>query len=113
MAAGWIAPIFVPVGFGDWRVCTALISGFMAKESVVSTLTVLFGSKEALLAAITAPAALSLLTFCLLYTPCVAAIASVKRELGGKSAVIMVFGQCAIAWVCAFAVRMAGMLFGL
>lgn len=111
MAAGWIAPIFVPVGFGDWRVCTALISGFMAKESVVSTLTVLFGSKEALLAAITAPAALSLLTFCLLYTPCVAAVASVKRELGGRWAVGMMIGQCAIAWIASFMVYRIAVLF--
>ena len=85
----------------------------MAKESVVSTLSVLFGSTANLLAAVTPLTAASILVFSLLYTPCVAAIASVKRELGGKSAVIMVFGQCAIAWVCAFAVRMAGMLAGL
>ena len=113
MAAGVIAPVFAPLGFGDWRISTALITGFMAKESVVSTLSVLFGSTAKLLAAVTPLTAASILVFCLLYTPCVAAIASVKRELGGKSAVIMVFGQCAIAWVCAFAVRMAGMLFGL
>ena len=113
MAAGVIAPVFAPLGFGDWRISTALITGFMAKESVVSTLSVLFGSTANLLAAVTPLTAASILVFTLLYTPCVAAIASVKRELGGKSAVIMVFGQCAIAWVCAFAVRMAGMLAGL
>ena len=113
MAAGVIAPVFAPLGFGDWRISTALITGFMAKESVVSTLSVLFGSTANLLAAVTPLTAASILVFSLLYTPCVAAIASVKRELGGKSAVIMVFGQCAIAWVCAFAVRMAGMLAGL
>ncbi|MCI8610462.1 MAG: ferrous iron transport protein B [Clostridiales bacterium] len=111
MAAGWIAPIFAPVGFGDWRVCTALISGFMAKESVVSTLTVLFGSQEALLATMTAPAALSLLTFCLLYTPCVAAVASVKRELGGRWAVGMMIGQCVIAWIASFVIYRIAVLF--
>ena len=113
MAAGVLAPVFAPLGFGDWRISTALMTGFMAKESVVSTLSVLYGSTANLLAAITPLTAASILVFCLLYTPCVAAIASVKRELGGKSAVIMVFGQCAIAWVCALAVRLVGLLFGL
>lgn len=113
MAAGVIAPVFRPLGFGDWRISTALITGFMAKESVVSTLSVLFGNTANLLAAITPLTAGSLLVFCLLYTPCVAAIASVKRELGGKSAVVMVVGQCAIAWVCAFAFRLAGMAIGM
>ena len=84
MAAGFIAPVFAPMGFGDWRVVTALIAGFMAKESVVSTLSVLYGSTEALLASLSIPAAAGLLVFCLLYTPCVAAIASITRELGGK-----------------------------
>lgn len=112
MAAGVIAPLFAPLGFGDWRISTALITGFMAKESVVSTVSVLFGNTENLLAAITPVAAVSLLIFCLLYTPCVAAIASVKRELGGKSAVFMVLGQCAIAWICAFVVRLVGLMFG-
>ena len=111
VVAGWIAPVFKPLGFGDWRVSTALITGFMAKESVVATLNVLFGSTDILLAAITPLAAASLLAFCLLYTPCVAAIASVKRELGWKLAVFVVFAQCAIAWVAAFAVRCIGMLF--
>ena len=111
VVAGWIAPVFKPLGFGDWRVSTALITGFMAKESVVATLNVLFGSTDILLAAITPLAAASLLAFCLLYTPCVAAIASVKRELGWKWAVFVVFAQCAIAWVAAFAVRCIGMLF--
>ena len=110
VVAGWIAPVFKPLGFGDWRVSTALITGFMAKESVVATLNVLFGSTDILLAAITPLAAASLLAFCLLYTPCVAAIASVKRELGWKWAVFVVFAQCAIAWVAAFAVRCIGML---
>ena len=104
LLAGFLAPIFLPVGFGDWRIVTALISGFMAKESVVSSLTVLFGS-------ITTVGAASLLVFCLLYTPCVAAIASVKRELGGKWAAGMVVGQCVIAWIAAFAVYQIGMLF--
>ena len=113
MLAGWIAPLFAPLGFGDWRISTALITGFMAKESVVSTLNVLFGSTEAVLAAISPLAAASLLVFCLLYTPCVAAIASIKRELGGKWAAGVVVGQCAIAWVCALVVRLAGLLFGL
>lgn len=112
MVAGVIAPVFAPLGFGDWRISTALITGFMAKESVVSTVSVLFGDTENLLASITPLAVVSLLIFCLLYTPCVAAIASVKRELGGKSAVIMVFGQCAIAWICAFGVRLVGLMFG-
>lgn len=108
--AGYIAPIFKPLGFGDWRVSTALITGFMAKESVVSTLTILFGSTAALQAVLTPLAAMALLVFCLLYTPCVAAIASVKRELGGKWAVGVVIGQCAIAWLCAWIVYLMGML---
>ena len=111
MAAGVLAPIFIPVGFGDWRIVTALISGFMAKESVVSSLTVLFGSTQVLQGSLTTVGAASLLVFCLLYTPCVAAIASVKRELGGKWAVAMVIGQCVIAWIAAFAVYQIGMLF--
>ncbi|MGI6063548.1 ferrous iron transport protein B [Blautia sp.] len=111
MLAGAIAPVFKPMGFGDWRISTALITGFMAKESVVSTLSVLFGSTEALLAAITPLAAASLLVFCLLYTPCVAAIAAIKRELGGKWAVGVVIGQCVIAWVSALAVYLIGGIF--
>ncbi|MBQ8638575.1 MAG: ferrous iron transport protein B [Lachnospiraceae bacterium] len=111
VAAGLIAPVFAPLGFGDWRISTALITGFMAKESVVSTLSILFGSTESLLAAISPQAAAALLVFCLLYTPCVAAISSVKRELGGKWAIGVVFGQCAIAWVAALVVYLIGMLF--
>ena len=111
MLAGAIAPVFKPMGFGDWRISTALITGFMAKESVVSTLSVLFGSTEALLAAITPLAAASLLVFCLLYTPCVAAIAAIKRELGGKWAVGVVVGQCVIAWAAALAVYLIGGIF--
>ena len=111
MAAGWLAPLFVPVGFGDWRIVTALISGFMAKESVVSSLTVLFGGAEMLQEVLTVPGAAALLVFCLLYTPCVAAIAAVKRELGGRWAVAMVVGQCVIAWLAALAVYMIAMMF--
>lgn len=111
MVASVIAPVFSPMGFGDWRISTALITGFMAKESVVSTLSVLFGSTEMLLAAITPLAAASLLVFCLLYTPCVAAIASIKRELGGKWAVGVVIGQCVIAWIAALAVYIIGGIF--
>jgi len=105
LLAGWIAPLFAPLGFADWRISTALITGFMAKESVVSTLVVLFGSEAALAATLQPAAAAPLLVFCLLYTPCVAAVASVKRELGGKWAAIMVAEQCLIAWVCALLVR--------
>lgn len=111
LVAGALAPIFAPVGFGDWRIVTALISGFLAKESVVSSLTVLFGSTVTLQGSLTTVGAAALLVFCLLYTPCVAAIASVKRELGGKWAVAMVIGQCVIAWIMAFVVYHIGMLF--
>ena len=106
--ASVIAPVFAPMGFGDWRISTALITGFMAKESVVSTLSVLFGQTSALLGCITPVSAASLLVFCLLYTPCVAAIASIKRELGSKWAVGVVIGQCVIAWVAAFVVYLVG-----
>lgn len=102
--AGYITPIFNLLGFGDWRISTALISGFMAKESVVSTLSILYGSTQSLLMSLTTPAALSLLIFCLLYTPCIAAIAAIKRELNGKWALIVVFGQCLIAWLASFVV---------
>ena len=106
--ASVIAPVFAPMGFGDWRISTALITGFMAKESVVSTLSVLFGQTSVLLGCITPVSAASLLVFCLLYTPCVAAIASIKRELGSKWAVGVVIGQCVIAWVAAFVVYLVG-----
>ena len=106
--ASVIAPVFAPMGFGDWRISTALITGFMAKESVVSTLSVLFGQTAALLGCITPVSAASLLVFCLLYTPCVAAIASIKRELGSRWAVGVVIGQCVIAWVAAFLVYLVG-----
>ena len=104
--AGDIAPLFAPLGFADWRISTALISGFMDKESVVSSLLVLFGSTAALTTALTPAQAAPLLVFCLLYTPCIAAVASVKRELGGKWATIMVVNQCAVAWLCALLVRL-------
>ena len=107
-AAGLIAPLFAPLGFGDWRISTALIAGFLAKESVVSTLSVLFGGTQALLATLTPLAAASLLVFCLLYTPCIAAIASVRRELGGRWAAAVVVGQCVIAWLVAFVVHLIG-----
>ena len=108
--SGKIAPVFAPLGFDDWRISTALITGFMAKESVVSTLSVLFGSTEALLGVITPAAAASLLVFCLLYTPCVAAIASIRRELGGKWAAGVVIGQCVVAWLAAGVVHIIAML---
>lgn len=111
-ASGLIAPVFAPLGFGDFRFATALITGFIAKESVVATLTVLFGSEEALGQSLTTAAAGALLIFSLLYTPCVAAIASVKRELGGKWALAMVFVQCAIAWAAAALVHLALVLAG-
>ena len=99
--ASLIAPVFAPLGFGDWRIVVALISGFMAKESIVGTLGILFpaGSLEALL---TTSAAAALLVFCLLYTPCVAAVAAIRRELSKRWAWLVVVGQCVIAWICAY-----------
>lgn len=111
--SGIVAPIFKPLGFGDWRICTALVTGFLAKESVVSTLTVLFGTTTALQAVISPGAAAALLVFCLLYTPCVAAIASVKQELGGKWAVGVALEQCGIAWICAAFVKMIALFAGI
>ena len=105
--AGAIAPVFSPLGFGDWRMSTALIAGFLAKESVVSTVNVLFGT-EAVTGVLPPIAALSFLTFCLLYTPCVAAIASIRRELGRRWAALVVLGQCVIAWIVAFFVHFIG-----
>ena len=102
-----------PLGFGDWQASTALVTGFVAKESVVSTLTVLLGSASAITSLFTPLTAFVFLTFALLYTPCVAAIAAVKNELGVKSAVAVVAMQCGVAWVAAFVVRMAGALLGL
>ena len=108
MVAGWIAPLFAPIGLGDWRIVTSLISGFMAKESVVSTLQVLFhGGVQSVLTSLSAA---SLLVFSLLYTPCVAAIASVRREMGRHWAIGVVLWQCAIAWVAAAIVRVIGLL---
>ena len=103
--AGVISPIFAPLGFGDWRFSTALISGFMAKESVVSTLSILFGTTGNILAVISPISVIAMLVFCLLYTPCIAAIASIKRELGGKWAFGIVLGQCAVAWLVALLIR--------
>ena len=106
LVAGCLAPVFKPLGLGDWRICTALISGFMAKESVVSTLEVLFAGS--ITSVLTPLAAASLLAFSLLYTPCVAAIASVKRELGGRWAAFVVLWQCTIAWIVAWVVHLIG-----
>lgn len=106
--AGWLVPLFKPLGMGDWRICTALISGFMAKESVVSTLGVLFGGSISTV--LSSATAASILIFSLLYTPCVAAIASVKRELGSRWAVGVVIWQCVIAWVAAWIVHVIGMV---
>ena len=109
--SGLLRPLFAPLGLGDWRICTSLISGFMAKESVVSTLEVLFGGN---IGTVLSPlAAASLLVFSLLYTPCVAAIASVKRELGGKWAAGVVVWQCVVAWVAALIVHLIGVLAGM
>ena len=106
--AGWLVPLFKPLSMGDWRICTALISGFMAKESVVSTLGVLFGGSISTV--LSSATAASILVFSLLYTPCVAAIASVKRELGSRWAVGVVIWQCVIAWVAAWIVHVIGMV---
>ena len=114
MIGGVIAPVFKPLGFGDWRVSTALITGFSAKESVVSTLTVLMGGNASAISAYFTPfTAIVFLVFTLLYTPCVAAISSVKHELGGKWAVGVVIVQCLIAWIVAFLVRLIGIMCGI
>lgn len=112
VVAGWISPVFAPLGFDDWKITTALIGGFMAKESVVSTISVLFGSTEALVAVMAPLTALTLLVFCLLYTPCVASIATIKRELGGLWAFAVVVIQCLVAWIIALIVRLIGLAFG-
>lgn len=109
--SGVIAPLLQPIGLGDWKICTALISGFMAKESVVSTLEILFAGGVA--AAMSPLAAASLLVFSLLYTPCVAAVASIRRELGGTWAAGVVVWQCVLAWIAAFAVQVIGGMVGL
>ena len=113
VVSGCLAPVFRPLGFGDWRVSTALLTGFMAKESVVSTLSVLFGTTAQLTEILTPVSTLSLLVFCLLYTPCVAAVASIKRELGGRWAAGVVVSQCVIAWLAAFVVHGFALLFGM
>ena len=111
--ASMLAPVFTPLGFGDWRVVTSLISGFLAKESVVSVLRVLFRPAGGAAAVISSLTAASIMVFSLLYTPCVAAVAAVRRELGGKWAAFVVVWQCAVAWAAALAVRLIGMLAGL
>ena len=109
--AGVIAPVFRPMGFGDWRVATALITGFLAKESVVAVLNVLYGTGTQILSILSGGSAAALLVFCLLYTPCVAAIASVKRELGAKWALNMVILQCVIAWIVSMIVYLISLVF--
>lgn len=111
--AGLVAPVFAPLGFGNWKVVTSLISGFLAKESVVSMLTILYGGSEGLQSALSPLTAFVFLIYCLLYTPCVAAIAAVKREAGGRAAVKMVLFQCIVAWIVAFVIRLAGLALGL
>ncbi len=112
-AAGFIAPLFVPLGFDDWRICTSLITGFMAKESVVSTLSVLVPTEDAIFNLLSSSSAVALLVFCLLYTPCVAAVSAIKREMGTGWSLGVVFGQCAVAWVCAFLAKALCMAFGM
>ena len=104
IVAGWLVPLMRPIGLGDWRICTSLISGFLAKESVVSTMEILFGQEVS--SFMTAAASAALLVFSLLYTPCVAAIASIRRELGQKWAVGVVAWQCMIAWIAAWLVHL-------
>jgi ferrous iron transport protein B len=111
MVAGWIAPIMKPIGLGDWRICVSLISGFMAKESVVATMQILFGA--GITTVLTKLTAASMLVFSLLYTPCVAAVASVKRELGAKWAAGLVLWQCGVAWIVSFIVMLIGSAIGL
>ena len=110
--AGFFAPIFKPLGIGDWRIVTSFFSGFMAKESVVSVLEMSFGSVGGVESVLTLGTALPLLVFCLLYTPCVAAVASIRRELGTKWAIFVVVWQCVVAWICAMLVRLVMMAFG-
>ena len=104
LLAGWISPVFSPLGFDDWRIVTSLVSGFLAKETIVSTLTVLFGTTVSFVSFMSSAVVMSLLVFCLLYTPCVATIATVRHEMGGRYAVVLVLWQCLIAWICAFVV---------
>lgn len=109
--AGFIAPIFKPLGFGDWRIVTGLVTGVLAKESVVSTLSILYGSIDIFVASITKVAAFALLVFCLIYTPCVASIGAIRRELGIKWSAAMVIGLCALAYICAGIVSLIGLIF--
>ena len=109
--AGIISPLLKPIGLGDWRIVTSLITGFLAKESVVATISMLYGSVQAVVGSFSTVEIISLLVFCLLYTPCVAAVAAIRRELGFRWALCVVFFQCALAWVMAFAVKLIGMLF--
>ena len=111
--SGLLVPLFRPLGLGDWRIVTSLFSGFMAKESVVSVLEVLFGTEGGVKNVISSLSAASLLVFSLLYTPCVAAIASIKRELGVRSAFLLIVWQCAVAWVAALLVRLVGTALGM
>ena len=111
MVSGLIAPLLKPIGLGDWKVAVALISGFMAKESVVSTLEVLYSGNVT--GAMSSLSAAALLVFSLLYTPCVAAVAAVKRELGSRWAVGVVVWQCVLAWIAALIVRLIGMMIGI
>jgi len=109
--AGWLVPLLTPLGLGDWRIVTSLISGFMAKESVVSTMEILFGAS--ITTALTQAAAVPMLVFSLLYTPCVASIAAIRRELGGKWAAGVVLWQCVVAWIAAFLAHGLCLAFGL
>ena len=111
--AGLLVPLFRPVGLGDWRIVTSLITGFMAKESVVSVMEMLFASAEGIGSMLSTLTAASLLVFSLLYTPCVAAVASIKRELGSRWAVYVVLWQCGVAWLAALIVHLLGAAFGL
>lgn len=106
--AGFMAPLFIPLGFGNWQMVTALISGFLAKESVVSMLAVVYGGTAAVRSAITPLAAFTFMVFCLLYTPCIAAVATIRKEQGRGSAILMVIFQCVVAWLIAWAVHLIG-----
>lgn len=108
--AGVIAPVFTPLGFGDWRISTALMTGFLAKESVVATLSVVLGGADRLGTILSPLSAASLLVFCLLYTPCIAAVASIRHELGIRWAAGVVVWQCVLAWFAALAVKLIGSL---
>ena len=111
MISSGMEPLLRPIGLGDWKICTSLFTGFIAKESVVSTLGILYG--EGVGSMLTSLSAASLLVFSLLYTPCVAAIASIRREMGGKWAAFVIVWQCCVAWIAAFIVRMIGLAIGL